>query len=233
MRALALVLAAGQGTRLGREVPKGFVRLRGRSLLEWSARALARTPEVAAVQCVLPPGAPVDLDAVRASVAGHAEFLPPVEGGARRQDSVARGLEAGRAARPELAWVLVHDAARCLVEPADASAVLEAARASGAALPVLPASDTVKWLDGARVERTLERARIGLAQTPQAFRIETLREALEKAERDGFEGTDCASLVERLGVVVATAPGRPGNYKVTHPDDLARAEAALASRGSE
>ena len=165
---------------------------------------------------------------VRASVAGHAEFLAPVEGGARRQDSVARGLEAGRAARPDLAWVLVHDAARCLVEPADASAVLDAARASGAALPVLPASDTVKWLDGARVERTLERARIGLAQTPQAFRVETLREALEKAERDGFEGTDCASLVERLGVAVATAPGRPGNFKVTHPDDLARAEAALA-----
>ena len=102
--------------------------------------------------------------------------------------------------------MLVHDAARCLVEPADASAVLDAARATGAALPVLPASDTVKWLDGARVERTLERARIGLAQTPQAFRIETLREALEKAERDGFEGTDCASLVERLG---SRSPPRP------------------------
>src|SRR5262245_37081957 len=232
IRALAVVLAAGQGTRLGREVPKGLVRLRGRTLLEWSAAALARTPEVEAVQCVVPPGLTVDLGSLRAAVAGHAELLVPVEGGERRQDSVARGLEAGRAARPELAWVLVHDAARCLVEPGDASAVLAAARESGAALPVLPASDTVKWLDGQRVERTLERARIGLAQTPQAFRLETLREALEKAERDGFEGTDCASLVERLGVAVAAAPGRPGNFKVTHPDDLARAEAALAARGA-
>jgi 2-C-methyl-D-erythritol 4-phosphate cytidylyltransferase/2-C-methyl-D-erythritol 2,4-cyclodiphosphate synthase len=153
-----------------------------------------------------------------------------VAGGARRQDSVARGLEAGRRARPELDWVLVHDAARCLVEPADASAVLAAARATGAALPVLPASDTVKWLDGGRVERTLERARVGLAQTPQAFRVEVLREALEKAERDGVEGTDCASLVERLGVEVRTSRGRAENFKVTHPEDLARAEALLAAR---
>jgi len=233
MRALAVVLAAGQGVRLGRDVPKGFVRLRGRSLLEWSAAALARAPEVEAVQCVLPAGSDVDLVALRAALAGQAELLEPVSGGARRQDSVARGLEAGRRARPDLDWVLVHDAARCLVEPADASAVLAAARASGAALPVVPASDTVKWLDGERVERTLERARIGLAQTPQAFRVATLREALEKAERDGFEGTDCASLVERLGVAVATSPGRTGNFKVTHPDDLARAEAALAARGAD
>jgi 2-C-methyl-D-erythritol 4-phosphate cytidylyltransferase len=110
--------------------------------------------------------------------------------------------------------------------------VLAAARVTGAALPVLPASDTLKLLDGARVERTLERARIGLAQTPQAFRVEVLREALEKAERDGFEGTDCASLVERLGVEVRTSPGRAANFKVTHPDDLVRAEALLAARGA-
>jgi 2-C-methyl-D-erythritol 4-phosphate cytidylyltransferase/2-C-methyl-D-erythritol 2,4-cyclodiphosphate synthase len=227
MRALALVLAAGQGVRLGRDVPKGFVRLRGRTLLEWSVAALARSPEVGAIQCVLPPG----LEAERPAELGEVAWLPPVVGGARRQDSVLRGLEAGAAARPDLRWVLVHDAARCLVEPADVAAVLAAARETGAALPVLPASDTVKLLDGGRVERTLERARLGLAQTPQAFRVEVLREALEKAERDGFEGTDCASLVERLGVEVRTSPGRAGNFKVTHPEDLARAEAALAARG--
>ncbi|HXX48743.1 MAG TPA: 2-C-methyl-D-erythritol 4-phosphate cytidylyltransferase [Myxococcota bacterium] len=231
MRALALVLAAGQGVRLGREVPKGFVRLRGRTLLAWSAAALARAPEVAAVLCVLPADGSAGLDSLRESFTGPAELLPAATGGARRQDSVARGLEAGRRARPDLDWVLVHDAARCLVEPADASAVLAAARATGAALPVLPASDTVKWLDGDRVERTLERARVGLAQTPQAFRVEVLREALEKAERDGVEGTDCASLVERLGVEVRTSRGRAENFKVTHPEDLARAEALLAARG--
>jgi 2-C-methyl-D-erythritol 4-phosphate cytidylyltransferase / 2-C-methyl-D-erythritol 2,4-cyclodiphosphate synthase len=227
MRALALVLAAGQGVRLGRDVPKGFVRLRGRTLLEWSVSALAKSPEVGAVQCVVPPG----VEAEQIGDLGSVAWLSPVTGGARRQDSVLRGLEAGAAARPDLHWVLVHDSARCLVEPADVAAVLAAARETGAALPVLPASDTLKLLDGGRVERTLERARIGLAQTPQAFRIEVLREALEKAERDGVEGTDCASLVERLGVEVRTSAGRAGNFKVTHPEDLVRAEAALAARG--
>ena len=231
MRAVALLLAAGQGVRLGRDVPKGFVRLRGRSILEWSLAALGRTPEVAAVQCVIPAGGDAEAAVARASYAGEAAFLEPVTGGARRQDSVARGLEAAIGARPDLHWVLVHDAARCLVEPADIAAVLAAAQATGAALPVLPASDTLKLLDGARVERTLDRARIGLAQTPQAFRVEVLREALEKAQRDGFEGTDCASLVERMGAEVRTSPGRPGNFKVTHPEDLARAEALLAARG--
>ena len=232
MRALGLVLAAGQGVRLGREVPKGFVRLRGKSLLEWSVGTLGASPEVGAVQCVVPAGASAEVEVTRASYSGRAAWLEPVTGGARRQDSVARGLEAGMKARPDLRWVLVHDSARCLVEPADVSAVLAAAEVTGAALPVLPASDTIKFLDGAKVERTIDRARIGFAQTPQAFRVEILREALEKAQRDGFEGTDCASLVERLGVEVRTSAGRAGNFKVTHPDDLARAEAALAARGS-
>lgn len=226
MRALAVLLAAGQGTRLGQEVPKALVRLCGRTLFEWSAAALGRCPEVAAIQPVLPCG-------FEPLAARGIALLPPTEGGARRQDSVIRGLAAGLASRPELEWVLVHDAARCLVLPSDASEVLRAAQATGAALPVVPVSDTVKWLGegGGSVERTPERARLAFAQTPQAFRVQVLREALDKAERDGFEGTDCASLVERLGVEVRICAGRAENFKVTHPDDLARAETVLARRG--
>jgi 2-C-methyl-D-erythritol 4-phosphate cytidylyltransferase len=220
MRALVVLLAAGQGTRLGHDLPKALVRLRGRTLLDWSAEALARCAEVEAIQR---PAAGIDASPADARLAAR-------RGRAGRIQSRAGCGRDGCAARAE---VLMHDAARCLVEPGDASAVLRTAQATGAALPVVPASDTVKWLaeTGGRVERTLERARLGLAQTPQAFRVQVLREALDKAERDGFEGTDCASLVERLGVEVRVCAGRVENFKVTHPDDLARAEAVLARRG--
>ena len=150
MRALAVLLAAGQGIRLGQELPKALVRLRGRSLYEWSEAALLACAEVEAIQPVLPAGLLSSLDS------SEPRRLAPVVGGARRQDSVLRGLEAGAAAMPHLEWVLVHDSARCLVEPDDASAVLRAAQATGAALPIVPASDTPKWLaeSGGRVERT-------------------------------------------------------------------------------
>ena len=230
MKAVAIVLAAGRGERLGRGMPKALVPVAGRSLLEWSARALARSPAVDAVQVVLPDDALERAAALRAVWDEPAGLLEPVSGGITRQKSVGLGLRAALRQRPETGWVLVHDAARCLVEPADAGAVLEAARETGAALPVVPAADTVKLLEGERVLETLDRARLGLAQTPQAFRADVLGEALEKAERDGFEGTDCASLVERLGVEVRVCAGRPGNWKVTHDSDLVRAEAVLAGR---
>ncbi len=228
MSVVAIVVAAGRGDRLGAGQPKALVELQGLSLAEHSVRALAAVPAVAAVQLVLP--AARLAGRVCSRPPGGAELLPPVAGGATRQASVAAGLEAACAARPDADWVLVHDAARCLVEPADAEAVLAAARATGAALPVLAPADTVKRLDGSRVVETLDRAALGLAQTPQAFRVALLAEALAKAESDGFEGTDCASLVERLGVEVRVCAGRPGNFKVTHPEDLRRAGALLGAR---
>jgi len=232
MTVVAIVLAAGRGRRLGQEAPKALLRAAGRSLLEWSARALGSAPGVDALQVVLPVGASETFEALRSGWSGPAALLEPIAGGATRQRSVALGLAAACRQLPDTRWVLVHDAARCLVEPADAEAVLEAAHPTGAALPVVPAGDTVKVLEGERVRETLDRGQLGLAQTPQAFRVEVLREALEKAERDGFEGTDCASLVERLGVEVRVCAGRPENWKVTHPGDLERAGALLAGRGS-
>ena len=158
--------------------------------------------------------------------------MAPVSGGETRQRSVSRGLEQIGRARPDTEWVLIHDAARCLVLPRDAEVVLEAARATGAAIPVVGATDTVKEVSDGVVVRTLDRSRLALVQTPQAFRFELLCEAVEKARRDGFEGTDCASLVERLGVPVRTCPGRADNWKVTTRQDLERAEVQLrAERG--
>ena len=184
-----------------------------------------------AVQCVVPPGQESAVEAIRASWSGPARLLEPVPGGATRQESVRAGLVAVCDRVPGAEWVVVHDAARCLVEPADAEAVLEAARGTGAAVPVVPIPDMVKEVAGSRVVRTLERASLAAAQTPQAFRVSVLLEAHEKAAREGYTATDCASLVERLGVEVRTLPGRAGNWKVTWPADLERAE-SLLSRAS-
>ena len=87
---------------------------------------------------------------------------------------------------------------------------------------------TLKELAGDQVAQTLERSHLAFSQTPQAFRFTVLEEALEKAERDGFQGTDCSSLVERIGVEVRTCPGRVENFKLTYPEDLVRAELLLA-----
>lgn len=195
---------------------------------------MGASPCIDAVQCVLPRDElvrdPDELAQLRARWQGPARLLAFTSGGALRQDSVAAGLAAAARALPDLEWVLVHDAARCLVEPADAEAVLAAARATGAAIPVVPVSDTVKRIEGNRVVHTIPRETLGRALTPQAFRASILREAHEKAARVGFVGTDCASLVERLGVEVRVCAGREQNQKVTHARDLEWAAAVLGRR---
>jgi 2-C-methyl-D-erythritol 4-phosphate cytidylyltransferase len=149
-----------------------------------------------------------------------------VEGGATRQDSV---FAAVRAARGE--YVLVHDAARPCVSAKVVQRTLRAALQGGAALAAMPVADTVKRAtsgENPTVSETLDRRTIWLAQTPQIFERALLLRALEAAERDGWQGTDCASLVERLGVPVALAEGEPENIKVTYARDLARAAEILS-----
>lgn len=146
-----------------------------------------------------------------------------VEGGATRQDSV---LNAVRAAQSE--WILVHDAARPCVSQALIESTLAAARASGAAIAALPVSDTVKRAapDGF-IAQTLDRNEIWLAQTPQVFRREPFLAALQSAQNDGWQGTDCASIMERAGHRVALVRGEANNLKVTYAADLERAAAIL------
>jgi len=220
MRAAAILLAAGRGERLGHALPKAFVPLAGRSLLARSAEALRSSPGVEAVQPVLPAGAGLPEDARGLGL------LPPVAGGARRQDSVLAGL---RALPEGFEWVAVHDAARPRVRPEAVAQVLEAARRHGAALLAVPVADTLKRVHEGRVVETAPREGLWAAQTPQAFRTELLREALEKALAEGRSGTDCASLVEALGAPVWVVEGDPDNRKITGPEDLAEAERELAS----
>ncbi|MEE2663312.1 MAG: 2-C-methyl-D-erythritol 4-phosphate cytidylyltransferase [Myxococcota bacterium] len=219
----ALVLAAGRGERLGSELPKAFVPVGGVTMLGRSIERLLCVEQIGRVQPVVPHDAPE-----LTGVAADPRIAGPVVGGAERQESVAAGL----AALPrEVRWVVVHDAARCLVEPADVRRVIEAAAETGAAILARPASDTIKLVSDGAVTRTLDRAACWAAQTPQVFRRDLLAEAHDKAQADGFLGSDDAQLVERLGVEIRVALGGERNLKITWPADLALAEQWLRSAG--
>ena len=223
MRVAALVLAAGSGERLGAGEPKAFVSLAGRSLVARSIETLLRCDAIDAVLPVVPAS---HIDDPELCAAGDASgvLLPAVPGGVRRQDSVAAGLNA---LPEEVGWVAIHDAARCLVEASAVTAVVERARACGAAILAHPSPDTVKLVEGVRIRSTPERATCWAAETPQVFRADLLREGLEKADAEGFTATDDAQLVERLGVDVEVVEGSVRNLKITRPADLAIAEALL------
>ncbi len=149
-----------------------------------------------------------------------------VEGGATRQDSVFEGV---KKARGDL--VLVHDAARPCVSGELVSRTVQAAQKTGAALAALPAIDTVKRADSSQnVVETLNRSEIWLAQTPQIFRRDLFLAALESAQREGFHGTDCASIMERAGHEVALVKGDSNNLKITYAADVERAATILSSR---
>lgn len=222
MRVAALVLAAGRGERLGASVPKAFLPLAGRPLVVRAVEALAAWPEVEWIVPVVPAADAARFAALPRDFPGAERLADAVVGGAERQDSMRAGL-AALPAGCEL--VAVHDAARPLVRPEDVGRVIAAAARTGAALLAVPVRDTLKRVRAGRVEETLPRAACWAAQTPQVFRVELLREALAKAEAEGFVATDDAQLVERLGAPVEIVEGDAANLKITWPEDVALAEA--------
>lgn len=216
MKTAVIIVAAGRGRRMGASRPKVLLPLAGRPVLAWSVATFLRHPLIARVVI-----AAADEAAARRALGGDAGRVQLVSGGERRQDSVRNGL----AAAGEVDIVLVHDAARPLVEPSLIAAVIEAAAEFGAAVPLTPVAATVKRAgrDGF-VAATVPRDDLGLAQTPQGFRAELLRRAFASAPPDE-PATDDATLVERLGVPVRVVEGSPRNIKITVPADLVLAEA--------
>ncbi|PHK96606.1 bifunctional 2-C-methyl-D-erythritol 4-phosphate cytidylyltransferase/2-C-methyl-D-erythritol 2,4-cyclodiphosphate synthase [Pseudoroseomonas rhizosphaerae] len=221
MRVIALLMAAGRGSRFGAEVPKQYLPLLGRPVLRHAAEALLADGGVDAILPVVPEG---EAETVAALLAGL-PCLPPVTGGATRQDSVRRGLESLATRPPEL--VLVHDGARPALPRGTVPALLAALAEHPGAIPAQPVSDTLKAGASGRILRTVPRAGLFRAQTPQAFRYPALLDA-HRAARE--EATDDAALLEAAGLDVALLPGSESNLKVTYPEDLARAEAALLPR---
>jgi 2-C-methyl-D-erythritol 4-phosphate cytidylyltransferase len=223
MQAVAILVAAGRGERMGADRPKAFLNLAGRPLLWKAAQAFEAAPSVESLVAVVPAG---ELDSARELLAPLAKLRAVVPGGSRRQDSVLEGLKQVRDGFDGV--VLVHDAARPLVDVALVEAVVRAAGQEGAALPVLGLVDTIKRVQEGRVVETLDRSELGAAQTPQGFRFTLLVQAYEAAFRDRVTVTDESLAVERLGAPVCAVPGSPRNRKITTPEDLAWAESVLS-----
>jgi 2-C-methyl-D-erythritol 4-phosphate cytidylyltransferase len=238
MKASAIIVAAGSGTRLGFDVPKAFVELHGRSLLWYSLRTIAAVAAIEEAVITVPPAMEAQARAQvrQAREAGLEIPVKITEGGAARQDSVriALGLTSAEA---EL--VIVHDAARPFATPAMFAAALEAAERVGGAIVATPVADTLKRVgqsvgQGVDQDRaivaTVARANLWQAQTPQAFRRELLVRAhecavLERPDRDDQTvATDDAALIERLGATVAVVDGSSLNFKITTAEDLRLAE---------
>jgi 2-C-methyl-D-erythritol 4-phosphate cytidylyltransferase len=209
--AVALVVAAGRGERLGTPVPKAFVNLAGRPMVQWSVTALQAVAAVTEIVVALPPG-----------VAAPAGTIG-VPGGSQRSHSVRAALAA--AAHDDV--VIVHDAARPLVTPALVSACLDALADADAAIAATPVTDTIKECEDGRVVHTLDRGRLWAVQTPQVFRREALERALAQGDSVVAAATDDAALVEALGGTVRIVPAPPENLKVTTALDLRVAELLL------
>jgi 2-C-methyl-D-erythritol 4-phosphate cytidylyltransferase len=214
--AVALIVAAGLGERLGASRPKALVELAGRPLLQWSVDVLSSLSAVERIVVALPP----DVEAPKGTVG--------VEGGAVRSESVRLALVAAGPGDP----VLVHDAARPLLTAELARATLDALKEGvDAAIAAAPVTDTVKQADSEGVvRRTLDRAGLWAVQTPQVFRRDTLERALDVPEEVLAQATDDAWLIERAGGRVVVVPSTPENLKVTTALDLDLAELLLARR---
>jgi 2-C-methyl-D-erythritol 4-phosphate cytidylyltransferase/2-C-methyl-D-erythritol 2,4-cyclodiphosphate synthase len=224
----AVVVAAGRGLRAGGDVPKQFRRIGGETVLRRTLAMLAETPNLSLLQPVIR----AEDRSLFEAAASAMQILPPVTGGATRQASVRAGLEALAAHSPDI--VLIHDAARPFASSALIARAIAAAEKTGAAIPALPVSDTVKSVDAQGfVDKTLDRSSLRTIQTPQGFAFKPLLEAHRRAAKEGRDDfTDDAALAEWAGMKVAVFEGEPGNIKITTPDDFARAEAAqLAALG--
>jgi len=205
--------------------PKLLVPVGGRPALERVLDAFLEVGAVGEIVAVIPESLLASAKRVLASRPNpRGARLAVVTGGATRQASVARGLAALERGLP---FIAVHDVARVLVSPALIERVLDAARASGAALPACPLRDTVKEVAEGRVVRSVDRARLQGAQTPQIFARDILARAHAAAIEEGTDATDDATLVERIGCAVSVVPGEPANLKLTEPGDVRILEAWL------
>lgn len=223
---VALVVAAGRGTRMGSLEGKQFLSLSGRPLLSYTLQAFDKASVIDKVVVVINSA---EIKHCRQMIKSYhiSKVDQLVAGGKERQDSVYNGLQKIKISRGE---IVVHDGARPLVTPSLIEKAVKACRPGLGVVVAVPVVDTIKAAGDGEVARTLNREQLWAIQTPQVFPSEMLLKAHQQAKRDGFYGTDDAVLVERLGFRVRIVKGSYENIKVTTPLDLTIAEAILAKR---
>lgn len=219
MKTAAIIAAAGAGRRMQADKPKQFLVLDDVPILVSTLRKFDASQSINRIIIAAPREA---LGDVRNLVDSSSLEKPviAIEGGERRQDSVAMAMQQ---LDLETKIVVVHDGVRPFVSLDEIDQVVHEAGRSGAAILAIPITDTVKEVQRDSVKSTLRREHLVLAQTPQAFQVNVLREAFDAAQKDGYYGTDEASLVERLGRPVMVVRGSARNIKITRPTDLSLA----------
>lgn len=224
MSVVAIIPAAGWGVRMGSPTPKQFLSLEGVPIFVHTLRKFVACEAVDEIFLGL---RAEDMERAQNEIERQRLARPVrlVEGGPSRQETVARCLDQ---VPPNAEVVLVHDAVRPFIELEMIPRVIAAARKEGAAILGIPSVDTVKQVQRHMILGSIPRERIVLAQTPQAFRHEIIREAYARATADGFHGTDDSSLAERLGYNVTVIMGSDRNIKITKPSDLPLARLYLA-----
>lgn len=223
---IAIIAAAGAGTRMASDRPKQFLLLAGMPVIFHTLKRFEQCDSIHEVIVVLP----AEESAGFLSLAGKyglGKVARVVPGGATRADSVKRGLLAIRSATAEI--VAVHDGVRPFVTVEEIDATIAAAREDGAAILVAPVTDTIKHVGDSRVLRTLDRTGLRRALTPQCFRYEVLRQAYQDADVSDPSLTDESALVEQLGHTVTVVEGSARNIKITTAEDFVIAEAILAT----
>jgi 2-C-methyl-D-erythritol 4-phosphate cytidylyltransferase len=221
MKTDVLIVAAGKGQRMGGRVKKQFISLGGMPLLLYTLKAFEEFKKIEHIYLVLDEG---DFEYCKGEIIqkyGIKKVVQIVSGGHRRQDSVWNGL---KAMEGHCDMVIVHDGVRPFVSPGTLKRLMAAMKDHQAVVTAIPTRDTIKRVDGAgNVVDTLQRDVLFQIQTPQGFRYDVIKEAYERALREGAEGTDDAYFVERMGIQVKVIEGSSFNIKITTPEDIALA----------
>ena len=227
--AAAIIVGAGKGLRMNSTIPKQYLRLNNLPVIAYSLKAFAVCDKIVEMYLVV---SEAEAEFCRETILPSLDLAKPVTvviGGKRRQDSVYNGL---LAMEGHGGIVTIHDGVRPFVQPSQIAQCITHAETSGACMLGMPVGDTLKRVGSSNIiERTVLRDNMWQAKTPQAFQYQLIRVAHEKAMDEGFTGTDDASLVERYGGQVRILKGSATNIKITHPEDLAIAEALMGLEG--